>query len=258
MKITKIEKKKRLYQLELDAKENLYVTEDTIVRFMLSKDKVIDEAELTEIKQFAQFSYGKNLALFYLSFKRRTSQEVKDYLIEKEIDYKIVKEIIQNLTEDRWIDDRQYIRSSIEANLYTSDKGPYVLKQKLMKKGLDANMIEEELATFDFWPLCQKISEKLLRKYEGKLPERALKDKIIQSLSMKGFSYRQAKEALDVLDLDLSPQGTQDLLEKELEKVYKKYARKYEGYELKQRLTQTLMRKGFDYSDIQSALRDFL
>ncbi|MCC9843124.1 recombination regulator RecX, partial [Streptococcus agalactiae] len=31
MKITKIEKKKRLYTLELDNTENLYITEDTIV-----------------------------------------------------------------------------------------------------------------------------------------------------------------------------------------------------------------------------------
>ena len=37
-----------------------------------------------------------------------------------------------------------------------------------------------------------------------------------------------------------------------------KYARKYEGYELKQRLTQVLARKGYDFSDIASALREYL
>ncbi|HEP1471110.1 TPA: recombination regulator RecX, partial [Streptococcus pyogenes] len=46
MKITKIEKKKRLYLIELDNDESLYVTEDTIVRFMLSKDKVLDNDQL--------------------------------------------------------------------------------------------------------------------------------------------------------------------------------------------------------------------
>ena len=33
--------------------------------------------------------------------------------------------------------------------------------------------------------------------------------------------------------------------------------RKYEGYELKQRLTQVLARKGYDFSDIASALREY-
>ena len=43
-----------------------------------------------------------------------------------------------------------------------------------------------------------------------------------------------------------------------LDKQYAKYARKYEGYELKQRLTQVLARKGYDFSDIASALREYL
>ena len=43
-----------------------------------------------------------------------------------------------------------------------------------------------------------------------------------------------------------------------LEKQYQKYSRKDEGYELKQRLTQALARKGYDYSDISTALREFL
>ena len=43
MKITKLEKKKRLYLLELDQAESLYITEDTIVRFMLSRDKEISQ-----------------------------------------------------------------------------------------------------------------------------------------------------------------------------------------------------------------------
>ena len=78
MKITKIEKKKRLYLIEIDEAEHFYITEDTIVHFMLSKNKEILPEQLEEIKTFAQFSYGKNLALYYLSFKQRTEKEVKD------------------------------------------------------------------------------------------------------------------------------------------------------------------------------------
>ena len=51
---------------------------------------------------------------------------------------------------------------------------------------------------------------------------------------------------------------TQELIFKELDKQYAKYARKYEGYELKQRLAQVLARKGYDFSDIASALREYL
>ena len=53
MKITKLEKKKRLYLLETDQDQKIYITEDTIVRFFLSKDKEITEEQLKEIQTFA-------------------------------------------------------------------------------------------------------------------------------------------------------------------------------------------------------------
>ena len=37
MKITKLEKKKRLYLMELDNGDKCYITEDTIVRFYVIK-----------------------------------------------------------------------------------------------------------------------------------------------------------------------------------------------------------------------------
>ncbi len=258
MKITKLEKKKRLYLMELDGQQTSYITEDTIVRFMLSKDKVISKEELTEIQDFAQFSYGKNLALYHLSFKARTEKEVREYLNKYDIEEKIISQVIANLKEDNLINDRQYAYSVINANQLSGDKGPYVLIQKLSQKGIAKSTIEDVLMDFDFSEVAQRVAEKLLKKYTGKLPARALQDKIIQSLTNKGFSYSDAKSAFDELDSQVDQETTQELIFKELDKQYTKYARKYEGYELKQRLTQVLARKGYDFSDIASALREYL
>ncbi|WP_061587503.1 recombination regulator RecX [Streptococcus oralis] len=258
MKITKLEKKKRLYLMELDNQETSYITEDTIVRFMLSRDKVISKEELTEIQDFAQFSYGKNLALYHLSFKVRTEKEVREYLKKYDIDETIISQVIANLKEDNWINDRQYAYSIINANQLSGDKGPYVLAQKLSQKGIVKSTIEEVLKDFDFSEVAQRVAEKLLKKYTGKLPARALQDKIIQSLTNKGFSYSDAKSAFDDLDGQVDQETTQELIFKELDKQYAKYARKYAGYELKQRLTQVLARKGYNFSDIASALREYL
>jgi len=258
MKITKLEKKKSLYLMELDNGDKCYITEDTIVRFMLSRDKVISQEELKEIQDFAKFSYGKNLALYHLSFKARTEKEVSEYLKKYDIDAKIVSQVIANLKEDKWINDSQYAYTIINANQLSGDKGPYVLTQKLAQKGISKSTIEEILKEFDFSEVAQRIANKLLKKYEGKLPARALQDKIIQNLTNKGFSYSDAKVAFDELDSQVDQETTQELIFKELDKQYAKYSRKYEGYELKQRLTQVLSRKGYDFSDIASALREYL
>ena len=244
--------------MELDGQQTSYITEDTIVHFMLTKDKEISSQEFTEIQTFAQFSYGKNLALYHLSFKARTEKEVREYLDKYDIEDTIVSQVIANLKEDNWINDHQYAYSIINSNQLSGDKGPYVLTQKLAQKGISKSTIEEVLKDFDFSEVAQRIAEKLLKKYAGKLPARALQDKIIQNLTNKGFSYADAKSAFDDLDSQVDQETTQELIFKELDKQYAKYARKYEGYELKQRLTQVLARKGYDFSDIASALREYL
>lgn len=240
--------------MELDNGDKCYITEDTIVRFMLSRDKVISEEELKEIQDFAQFSYGKNLALYHLSFKARTEKEVREYLKKYDIDKNIVSQVIANLKEDKWINDGQYAYAIINTNQLSGDKGPYVLTQKLAQKGISKSTIEENLKEFDFSEVAQRVANKLLKKYEGKLPSRALQDKIIQNLT----NYSDAKIAFDDLDSQVDQETTQELIFKELDKQYTKYARKYEGYELKQRLSQVLARKGYDFSDIASALREYL
>ena len=258
MKITKLEKKKKLYLMELDSQQKYYVTEDTIVRFMLSRDKIITQQEFDKIQAFAQFSYAKNLALYHLSFKSRTEKEVREYLNKHNIDLQIASQVISNLKEDNWINDRQYAYTIVNTNQHSGDKGPYSLLQKLSQKGVVKTTVEEVLNEFDFSQVAQRIAEKLFKKYDGKLPARALQEKIIQNLANKGFSYADAKWAFEQLDSQVDEDTTQELIFKELDKQYTKYARKYEGYELKQRLTQVLARKGYDFSDIASALREYL
>ena len=244
--------------MELDHQQTSYITEDTIVRFMLSRDKVISKEELTEIQDFAQFSYGKNLALYHLSFKARTEKEVREYLKKYDIEDTIANQVIANLKDENWINDRQYTYAIINANQLSGDKGPYLLSQKLAQKGVPKSTIENVLKDFDFTEVAQRVAEKLLKKYTGKLPARALQEKIIQNLTNKGFSYSDAKSAFDDLDSQVDQETTQELIFKELDKQYAKYARKYKGYELKQRLTQVLARKGYDFSDIAIALREYL
>lgn len=256
MKIKKIEKKKRLYLLEVD-EESLYITEDTIVRFMLSKDKEISQEQLEEIRQFAQFSYGKNLALYFISFKMRSTKEVADYLRKHEIEEAAIPAILASLKEDAWINDEKLVESYLSSNLLSGDKGPYFVQKKLQEKGLAKSLLTEKMQDVDFSPVAERQAQKLLKRYEDKLPAKALKDKIILQLSQKGFSYADAKTAFDNLVIEEDPEANMDLLYKELDKVYRKYARRYEGYDLKQRISQALARKGFDFSDIQSALRDY-
>lgn len=257
MKITKIEKKKQHYLLEIDGKDQLYITQDTIVRFLLSKGMQLNQQLLTEIKEFAQFSFGKNSALHYLSFKQRSETEVSNYLKKHDFQDQIIGRIIADLKDNRWIDDQKYAETLIQQNLTAGDKGPYLLKQKLRQKGVAEAVADQELAKTDFSPVADRVSQKLFKKYQNKLPETGLRNKIIQSLTVKGFSYEEAKKTFAALSIETSDEIQEQLLDKELEKAYRRYSKKYEGYALKQRLIQYLARKGFSFDAIDRALRNY-
>lgn len=257
MKITKLEKKKRLYLLELDESEKIYITEDSLVRFMLSKGKEISELELEQLKNYNQFSLGRGLALYYLSFGQRTCAQVKTYLRKYDIAESSCQNIINQLTKDGLLNDQAYAQRYIEEQSQYGDKGPYVIKQKLLQKGIDKQLIEEALDGIDFSASLEKLTEKLVKKYGHRLPTKALEQKIIQSILNRGFSYSQAQEALIGLDLEIDQEAELDLLYKELDKQHRKLIRRYEGYQLQQKLYQNLLRKGYQSSQIQKALKDY-
>lgn len=258
MKITKIKKKKRLYLIEIDNNDKLYVTEDTIVHFMLSKHMEIDTKTLQNIQTYTQLSHGKNLALYYLSFKQRTISEIIKYLKQHDIQDSYIPKIIENLKKENWVNDLQYVKTYLAQNLNTGDKGVSVLKQKLIQKGIPPQLIEQELANLDFSQLAEKVAQKLLKKYHQKYPIKALRDKMIQNMLSKGFSYSESKLAIKNLNIDNDDEIETKMLYNELDKRYQKYSKKYEGYKLKQHLIQALLRKGFTFDNISNALKDYL
>ena len=254
-KITAIKKLKRLYRVDLsgfDDEDKIYLSEDTIVHFFLNVDKELDDADLEEIQSYDQFAQGKSLALYYISFKMRTSSEVRKYLSEHEIDNTDqIDEVINILTKNNFI----------EGKISMGSAGPYQIKQKLITKGIDPLIIDQALSNIydeeKQIDVAYKLAEKTNRTYGQRLTLKQLKDKIIQNLMNKGFTYSISSIALESLELETDEENETQLLYTALEKVAKRYSKNYEGYERKQKVTQALARKGFSYDDISSALRDY-
>ena len=69
-----------------------------------------------------------------------------------------------------------------------------MLKQKWLQKGCNKQIIDDVLSQFDFSEIAIKVASKLLRKYQGKLPSKALKDKLTQSLINKGLSNQEISD----------------------------------------------------------------
>ncbi|MDR0298305.1 MAG: recombination regulator RecX [Streptococcaceae bacterium] len=271
MKIIEIKKLKRLYKLTLDdfisadsalePTDRLYVTEDTLVKFMLSKGNSYTETELLEISAYANYSRGKSLAIYYLGFKSRTAHEVAAYLDAHEIPGADIPRILSELTTIGLIDDNAYATRAVESAVLSATKGPYAIKQKLLLRGIPESIILSAL-TENFpeelqLELATKSAQKKLESLSARTPAKLLKQKLQQNLVSKGFSFSVAADALDQLTIEKDDDTEQELLTRELDKQYNRLGRRYDGYDLKQRVTQALARKGFSFSDISDALSDY-
>src|SRR5699024_12793849 len=115
-------------------------------------------------QRFAQVTYGKNIALYYISFKQRTVKEVKQYIEKHEIDTRYIHDILDNLIAEDWLNEQQYVENYLAQNLHSGDKGPYILKQKLMQKGIDTQVIEQGLAQLDFSEVSENTAKKQRKK----------------------------------------------------------------------------------------------
>ncbi|WP_176439683.1 RecX family transcriptional regulator, partial [Pseudomonas aeruginosa] len=66
------------------------------------------------------------------------------------------------LQEERWIDDKSYVETYVRQNGLNGDKGPALIRQKLIAKGISKSVIDSCLVEVDFSNLIEKVAEKLL------------------------------------------------------------------------------------------------
>ncbi len=56
---------------------------DTLVKFNLKKDQILEPSDMQNIQEYDHYRRGVNLAIQYLSYKKRTEREVIQYLEKK-------------------------------------------------------------------------------------------------------------------------------------------------------------------------------
>lgn len=257
MKITKIEVQKNnkdRFNLYIDNEFYSGIDSATYVHFNLKLGDVTKE-RLDEIKSYDEYRSAINRAIQYLSFKKRTEREIRDYLSDGEVLDGTIDRVIQYCYDNRYINHDDYAESLKNTILNTTDKGPEHLKRKLYEKGVESHIINQyyerfidELDEDRMRPIIEKVMTKHMKKSTGRIAEQ----KTIQTLTQKGYNLNIILMYMN----DISLEEDADLLGEMFEKEVVKWSRKYEGYELKQKVIRSLMQKGFPYDEIQNQLRE--
>ena len=140
-----------------------------------------------------KFNEAKTKIMKYIVYKKRTENEIRNKF-QNEIEENMLEDIIEYLKEAKYIDDKDYIRRTINNIMILKNMSIKELRYKLMAKGLDKDLIEdyiyenkEELEEYEV-----KSASNIIEKKKD-LEEFEIKNYLLK----KGFLQDSIKQAFE-------------------------------------------------------------
>ncbi|GAE26378.1 regulatory protein RecX [Halalkalibacter wakoensis JCM 9140] len=232
----------------------LSVDEDLLLKHGLKKGLEIDEDFLIQLINDDEKKKTYNLAINYLSYRIRSIEEMRQYLVKKEKEPQHIEEVIKQLINEKLLNDEEFAQAYIRSKQLTLMRGPLKLKQELKQKGLRDDTIEQALAQLEEGTQKEQIInwvEKQKNKKTSKMSMAGFKNKLSTQLMTKGYSRQVIVEAMNEVDFTADNEEEWDAIMIQGEKIRQKLKKKYTGWEFTQRLKQQLYQKGFQMDLIE-------
>ncbi|NMB24826.1 MAG: regulatory protein RecX [Firmicutes bacterium] len=155
-----------------------------------------------------QIDVAKEQALHFLTFRPRSSTEVRQYLQRKDHPLSIQEEVVEWLQHLGYVDDLRFAMQWIENRYRTNPMGVRRLSKELWQKGIPQPIINEALercgATVDEGALAKELATKQARRYRGQ-DSTVIARRLAGFLGRRGFRsddiQRAISETLEALHL---------------------------------------------------------
>ncbi|MGD0612175.1 MAG: RecX family transcriptional regulator [Anaerolineales bacterium] len=149
----------------------------------------LDEKKIAELQAEDQHEEAYQKALHFLSYRPRSSDEVRRNLTQRGLSEELVGDTLQRLQQAGLVNDAEFARSWIENRDTFRPRSQLALRTELRRKGLADEVIESALR--------DHVNEEVLaldaaRKYAARLAGLAWPDfrrKLGAFLARRGFSY---------------------------------------------------------------------
>ncbi len=209
--VTKIEVQKRNRKRRsvfIDGEFAFGLDEEVLYKSGLKKGESLTQQRIKEITDEEKKKEAKDVALRFLSFRRRTEKQIRDKLKKKEFDETTIYATIDKLKEFDLINDLEFATSWVKDRLALKPRGRKLLRQELWKKGIKKDIIDqvtEELCR-DEDKAALELVEKIEKRYRNLEPKVARR-RIFNLLLRRGFSYETSKNSLRLLSLPSASRG---------------------------------------------------
>lgn len=258
MKISKIttqKRKKDRYNIFIDQgngeEYGFSVDEEVLIKYHLRKGLQLDDELVRTLKEQDSIQKSYAEAISYLGYRMRSEKEMRDYLMKKDVDREQVSEIVQRLLNEGYVDDEEFAEMFVRNRINLSAKGPSLVKQELMQKGVSSEIAERAAGAYTYEVQYEKaanVAEKRMRRSSNHSHQKQL-DQLRANLMRNGFTSEIINDVLAEVE-ELDPAAEWESLVHHGDRLLRRHQSKFSGNELENKLKDGLLRQGFSYAKV--------
>lgn len=198
VKLTKLESSKHIggrFLVFLEGAETdlLKVTEDEILRFSLFTGKKLEERELAELIQAANYSNAKATAARIIGARPLSKGELVRRLVDKGVDRACAQAAADWLEQIGAIDDQAYA-DLLTRHYAGKGYGPRKIQDEFFKRRVPRDCWAQALAQLE--APDDTIDRLIAQKLRGKEPDRKELNRVSAFLARRGFAWSDIREGL--------------------------------------------------------------
>lgn len=232
--------------------KNITLYDDVII-----SNNILFKKELTEeeIEKYLKENYKYEMLEKIIKFiNRRTRSK---YEIDKELDKYDLSSNDKNFIKNKLLkmnlyNDSLFVDSYIHEKFVISNDGPNKIKKDLLEHKIDEHIIDEKMAYISNEDVIDKLTKIVLKKI--RLNHKYSKNEFIKKMLVDLVNQGYTSDMIYQIIIDNYNLDDTDKLEKEFDKLYRKYVNKYEKTKLVMTIKQKLYAKGYKVEDINQII----
>ncbi len=168
----------------------------------LRRGQALTDAEIAELKARDAVATALDRAVRFLSYRPRSSSEVRRYLQDKGVEPPVINEVIARLERLGYVDDMAFARFWVQNRDEFRPRGPLALRQELKQKGIPAPIIAQVLSEVDFAEAAYRAAQAQAARWSN-LGRQAMRQKLYAFLARRGFPVETCRDVTDRLLAEL-------------------------------------------------------
>ena len=231
---------------------DLFDNEEMMVGMEISRNDIISFEEKQKINEAMQ------IALKRIALRDYTELEITDHIRTKmNVSDEELEVVLERLRERRLVDDLRYLKEKVSYFRY-QNRGNKWITDDLLKRGLNIQDIEDEISNEpreDYIKRGVERAESFLRRNnDGSTMGRI--NKLKEHLVRQGYEFDVLDSIIMLVEDDYDKEDELESLRKVINQAFKRYERKFSGYDLDQKVIKSALSKGYAYSLVKKVMEE--